>query len=68
MVGYVYTNYSGSDLNWIYFERVPEVGRIVGQNWIGSVISPVKARGIRTKSRSDPVSIRSTFARINAAK
>ena len=51
---------SGSDLNWIYFERDLEVGRIADQNWIGSVISCKKATRICTKGRlhqfrSDPL-------------
>ena len=33
----------GMVLNWIYFERDPEVGRIADQNWIGSAISRVNA-------------------------
>ena len=49
--GYVYTRKSGSDLNWIYIEKDTEVGRIADQNWIGSAISRVNARRIRTKIR-----------------
>ena len=67
MLGYVYTSESGSDLNWIYFERDPEVGRIADQNWIGSAISRVNSRRNRTKSGSDPIKIRATFARVNVA-
>ena len=40
------------DLNWIYFERGQEVGRLADLNWIASAISRVNARRIRTISRS----------------
>ena len=48
VLDYVYTSKSGSDINWVYFERDPEVGRIADQNWIGS---RVNARRIHTKNR-----------------
>ena len=76
--GYVYMSKSvsdlnwigttfGSDLNWIYFERDPEVGRKPDQNWIGSAIFSVNPRRIRTKKRTDPVWIDPLFARVNVA-
>ena len=43
-MGCVYTSKSGLDLNWICFERDPEVGQIDDLNWIGSAISWVNAR------------------------
>ena len=61
----VYTIESRSDLNRIYFENGPEVDRIANQNWIGSTRSRVNAWPFRTKSRSNPVYIRSSFARVN---
>ena len=49
----------GMDLNWIYFERDQDVGRIADQNWIGSAIYRVNARRIYTLPKEDKIQFRS---------
>ena len=54
-------------MNWIYFEEDQEGGRITEPELERICISRVKTRGFRTRSRSDPVQIQSTFVRTNIA-